>query len=126
MLIAAANYLVGDDEILMNRLRRDMQSLTPEDTGTLGNPKVGTQAAMALFEALLPVKFAIFQVGQGLHNLCSSNSAALHQVCSEPEAMIMQPVVLIAVVASETHFHKTVTQPRKEAHAKEIDKTLPG
>ena len=126
MLISAAHYLVGDDETLLSRLRRDIQSLTPEDTGRLGNMRVDMLAAMALFELLLPVKFAMFQINQGLHTLCSSNSTVFHQTYSEPEAMIMQPVVLIVVVIDETHFHKTVMQPGKGVCVKGIDKTLPG
>ena len=126
MLIAAANYFAEDDEILINKFRRDMQSLTPKRTGMLVTPKVDTLGAMALFEALFPVKFAIFLVNQGLHNLCSSNSAALHEMHSDPDAMIMHPVVLIVVVVSEGHFDKTVMQPGKGAHVKGIDETLPG
>lgn len=44
----------------------------------------------------------------------------------DPESMIMQPVVLVAMVVSATHFHKTVMQPGKGVHIKGIDQTLPG
>ena len=115
--------LLTDDKLssfsLLNRMRRDMQLLTPEETGALGNSRVDTQAAAALLEALLPIKFAIFQVNFGLHTLCESDCYAYQCVCSEPEAMIMQPVVLVVIVMSEAYFDKTVMQPKKESMLKE-------
>ena len=71
--IAMANYLAGEDESLLNRMWKDIQSLTPEETGALGNPRVDAQAAAALLEALIPIKFSIIQVNFGLHSLCGSD-----------------------------------------------------
>ena len=106
-LIAMANYLARDDERLLNRMQRDMQSLTPEETGALGNLRVDTQAAAALLEASLPIKLAIFQINLGLCTVCGSDCHACQYVYSESEAMIMQLVVLVAIVMSEAHFDKT-------------------
>ena len=106
--IAMANYLAGEDKSLLNRMRRDTQSLTPEETGALGNLRVDTQAAAALLEASLPIKLAIFQINLGLCTVCGSDCHACQYVYSESEAMIMQLVVLVAIVMSEAHFDKTV------------------
>ena len=126
-LVAMAHHLAGDDEALLRNLRRAMQSLTPEGAGCLGCPRLNILAAAALLEALLPVRFAIFQVNLGPHALSGSSfDSACHDICIDPDSMIMQPVVLVAIAISATHFHKTVIQPGKGVCVKGIDQTLPG
>ena len=75
-LIAMTNYLAGEDNSLLNWMQRYAQLLTPEEIGALGNHRVDTQAAAALLEALLSIKFAIFQVNSELHILYRSDCHA--------------------------------------------------
>ena len=73
LLIAAAKYIAGDNEPTLTKLRQNIQFITPNDAGILGNSKVDTLAAVAFFEVLHPVKYAIFLVEQGLSTLMSSD-----------------------------------------------------
>ena len=126
-LVAMAYHLAGEDKALLRRLRRDAQSLTPEEAGCLGCLRLDALAAAVLLEALLPVRFAIFQVNLGLHALGGSNfDSACHAMHIDPDSMIMQPVVLVVIAQSANHFHKTVMQPGKGVRIKGIDQTLPG
>ena len=126
-LVAMAHYLAGEDEVLLRKIRRDLQSLTPEDARRLGSASLDALAAAALLEALLPVKFAIFQVNLGPHALSGSNfESACHATHADPESMIVQPVVLVVIVVSACHFHETVMQPGKGVHVKGLDQNLPG
>ena len=126
-LVAIAHYLAGEDEVLLRNLRRNAQALTPKDAGCLGSPRLDTLAAAMLLEALLPVKFAIFNVNSGLHALFNSGfNCTFHDICTDLDSMIMQPVILVAIAISATHFHKTVMQLGKGVHIKGIDQTSPG
>ena len=69
----AAKHIVGDNEPTLAMLCRNIQSITPNDAGILGNSKVDTLAAAAFFEVLYPIKYTIFLVEQGLSTLMSSD-----------------------------------------------------
>lgn len=54
--------IAGENKELLARLRRDIQSITPEEVGMLGSPRVDTQSAVAFIELVHSVKHAIFNI----------------------------------------------------------------
>ena len=119
-------YVAGDDAKLLGRLHRDIQSNTLEEAGMLRNPRARTQAVALLIEVLCLVNHTTFHINLGLQTLASSDSQVAQKFYAEPSAKVMQPVILIALVASNAHLDKTVMQPGKGSHVKEIDSKLPG
>ena len=73
VLIAFVMHVTGENEELLARLCRDVQSVTLEEAGMLGSPRVNTQVAAVFIELAYPVKCAIFNVREGLQELCSSD-----------------------------------------------------
>ena len=73
LLIPIVMHVASENEELLARLRRDAQSVTPEEAGMLGCPRVDTQASAAFMELACPIKHAIFNVIEGLQELCSSH-----------------------------------------------------
>ena len=70
---SAANYITEDDEQLLAKLWRNMQSRTPNKVEQLGNANADILVTAALIELLVPVKYAIFIPTTGLHILLSSS-----------------------------------------------------
>ena len=89
LLIATVKHIAGDNEPTLTMLHRNIQSITPNDAGILGNSKVDTLAAAAFFEVLYPVKYAIFLVEQGLSTLMSSDMILFDQYFHELESSVM-------------------------------------
>ena len=115
LLIATVKYIANNDEATLAKSHRNMQSITPKDSGGFGSAKVHTLAATAFIEVLHPVKYATFLVEQGLHNLMSSDMFAFQKFFDESERQTMQPITLNVLVDSSHHLHKTVLSPGRGA-----------
>ena len=79
----AAKHIAGDNDPTLVMLHRNIQSITLNNAGILGNSKVDTLAAAAFFEVLYSIKYAIFLVEQGLSTLMSSNIILFDQYFHE-------------------------------------------
>ena len=66
LLIFIANYIAGDDKEFLARIRRDIQSITPDLASILRNPRVDISALAAFIELLYPVKYMIFNISDSL------------------------------------------------------------
>ena len=71
--MSTAKCVAGDDEATLAKLRRNIQSLTPQSVCVLGSVEVETIAAATFYELYYPIKFAIFVVNEGLCTLMLSN-----------------------------------------------------
>ena len=72
--IAAAKYAARDNEVLLTKLHKNIQSIIPKNSGRYSSLRVDTLAAAVFIEVLYPVKYTILLAEQGLYTLISSNT----------------------------------------------------
>ena len=92
----------------------------------LGSLRVDAQVVASLIEIMCLVKHVAFNVNLGLQTLVSSNSQVAQEFHTNSNATVMQPVILIILVASKVHSDKIVMELSKGVCVKGIDNTLPG
>ena len=71
--VSAVKHVAGDNEQLLAKFWRNMQSRTPEEAGWLENADADILTTTALIELLVPVKHVIFMPTTGPHSLLSSD-----------------------------------------------------
>ena len=118
LFVGTAKYIAGDEEPLLAKLRRDVQSLTPKGAGGVGCVKVETLAAAGFFEIMFPIKYALYSEYEGLYTLMSSDQLLFNEFWEEPGSKAMTPVILVVLVFSIGHLDKTVVSPGVGAYVK--------
>lgn len=121
LLAGTSKHITGDDEPTLAKLRRNVQSLTPERVGCLGSPRIETLTTAAFFEIVFPVKYVICSANEGLHTLMLSDVRLFRECLGEPDGKAMKPVMLVILVISKDHLDKTVVSPGVGAHVKGED-----
>ena len=66
LLVAIAKYIAGIDKVLLARLRRNIQSITPLEVELLDDPRVDMLVVIAFLELIYLIKYAIFSINEGL------------------------------------------------------------
>ena len=89
LLVSIAKYIAGTNEILLAKLRRDIQSFVLMDAKIFGNLRVDTLAATAFLELMYPVKYAIFSTNEGLQELGLSDLLLFEEYLKESDGSVM-------------------------------------
>ena len=113
VLTSIASLIAHDDVDLHATLRHDITSLTSVIARSLGAVRLDISQAIALMEVLYPMKHAIFFAEHGAMEMIGSDLATFAS-CYSPEIKpIMQPVVLVIIIVSGIHVHKTVVNTKR-------------
>ena len=91
-----------------------------------GNLRVDTLAAAALIKYLYPVKYAIFSIQTGLHELRGSDLLLFNKHHQQKESTMMQSIILTILVVTLDYMDKIVMHPGKGTFIKSIDTMFPG
>ena len=126
LLVSIAKYIARTNEILLAKICRDIQSITPIDAGILGNPRVDTLVVTVFLELMYSIKYAIFSTNEGLQELGSSDLLLFEDYLKESDGLVMQPVILTVIVVTSGYLDKAVMQLGKGTYIKGLDKDLPG
>ena len=104
-------------------LRRDLTSLTPEIAGALGSVRLDVVQAAALMKLLYPVKYAVFSTETNLMVMMGRNYHTFSFCYSNTTRSLLCPVMLVTMIVSGVHVHKTVvnTESGTGAFIKGVD-----
>ena len=91
-----------------------------------GNLRVDTLAAAVLIKQLYPVKYAIFSIQTGLHELGGSNILLFEKYYQQIESTIMEPIILTILIITLDHVDKILILSGKGIFIKSIDTILLG
>ena len=72
-MVLRAKFVTRYDEALLAILCKNIQSMTPKNSGRFGSWRINTLVAVAFIEALYLVKYTIFKVEEGLYTLIASD-----------------------------------------------------
>ena len=103
-------FIVGDDQDLLAKLRRDIALYAPSIHRELGTTRFNSISVPVLLDFIHPIRTAICSATQEIF-AAMSNFLLLYELEKKDDESRINPIRLIILVISKRHIDKTVINP---------------